>query len=421
MAQAPVEGRLMITVFRKLFALSLGVALFKAGWPVLGAVAMTGAINAWLFDVIANRVRRNESVEVSEEVAGLHESAFVADLHADVCLWERDLMKRNKRGHVDLPRLREGNVALQFVTVPTKLVLTKRAPRLFLSDLFFWGFFGLVLRPDRWSSSAARARWQFDNAARWIERAGGELLLLEDKAGLDALRMRRGEGEQVTGVMLGLEGAHALRGGLDVPWLAANGVRVLGITHFNDTRFGDSAHGWRKRGLTAAGRELVKELERHEITIDLAHASEAVIADCLKMYEAGDLKRPFLVTHTGIEGVHDHRRNITDEQAIEIARRGGLIGVTFFCPALPRLGVASVAETVVYLIELFDKAGLDGARHVAFGSDFDGAVTTVIDAAEWAQITAALLEAGLDEGQVRLVLGENVVAFFEKWLPEGAS
>ena len=89
----------MIVVFRKLFALALGVALFKAGCPILGAIAMTGAINAWLFDVIANRVRRGDSVEVDEAAAALHESAFVADLHADVCLWERDLMKRNKRGH----------------------------------------------------------------------------------------------------------------------------------------------------------------------------------------------------------------------------------------------------------------------------------------------------------------------------------
>lgn len=407
----------MLGLPRKMLALLLAGVLLKAGFPVLAALAASAAINAWLFDVVANRVGRAGQIEVGGGAASLHGSAFVADLHADICLWERDLMRRNRRGHVDLPRLREGNVALQFVTVPTKLVLTKRAPRLFLSDLFFWGFAGLLLRPDRWFSSGARARWQFDNAARWIGRAGGELLLVRDRAGLAELRRRRAAGEGVTGVMLGLEGAHALPRDADLGWLADRGVRVLGITHFNDTRFGDSAHGWRKRGLTTAGRELVKELERHAITIDLAHASEAVVADCLAMREAGELGRPFLVTHTGVKGVCDHRRNISDEQAVEVARGGGLIGVTFFCPALPRLEVAAVAETVVYLVELFERSGLDGARHVAFGSDFDGAVKTVIDASGWPQVTAALKGAGLADEQVRLVLGENVVRFFEGQLP----
>jgi microsomal dipeptidase-like Zn-dependent dipeptidase len=217
--------------------------------------------------------------------------------------------------------------------------------------------------------------------------------------------------------MLGLEGAHALREGIDVAWLGENGFSVLGITHFNDTRFGDSAHGWRKRGLSDAGRDLVRELDIAGITIDLAHASEAVIADCVAMQKEGDLKRPFLVTHTGLKGVHDHRRNISDVQAIEIARGGGLIGVTFFEPALPRFEIAAVAETVCYLIRLFDGAGLEGVEHVALGSDFDGAVKTVIDSAGWALITEALLDAGLEPSKVKQVLGGNVTRFFESALP----
>jgi membrane dipeptidase len=217
-------------------------------------------------------------------------------------------------------------------------------------------------------------------------------------------------------VMLGLEGAHALRAGIDVSWLAENGFRVLGITHFNDTRFGGSAHGLKKRGLTEAGRGLVRELEEHGITIDLAHASPALIDDVLSMCESGELRRPLLVSHTGVKGVFDHKRNISDVQATAIARGGGLVGASFFVPALPRAEVAAVAETAVYLVRLFDGAGLDGARHVALGSDFDGAVRTVIDAAGWPRITAALLEAGLSREEVRLILGENLRRFFEEGL-----
>ena len=407
----------MGTVFRNVLAVALGGVLVVKGWPILGLLVASAAVNGRTFDRVANRVKRRGGREVGEEARVLHEKAFVADLHADVCLWERNLMRRNRRGHVDLPRLREGNVALQFVTVPTKLVLSKRAPRLFLTDLFFWGFLGLLKRPDRWISSAARAKWQLANCERWIDQAGGELLLVKDKASMGELRQKRDSDGSTIGIMLGLEGAHAMREGIDVEWLFERGFRVLGITHFNDTRFGDSAHGWRKRGLTDAGRALVKELDRAGIAIDLAHASGAVIADCLEMFDAGELSRPFLVTHTGVKGVHDHRRNISDEQAIAVARGGGLIGVTFFEPALPRLAVAAVAETVVYLIELFDGSGLDGANHVSLGSDFDGAVKTVIDASGWASITEALLDAGLPEEQIRRILGENVVRFFESHLP----
>ena len=394
--------------------LAAGGWLIYGGWPVLGTLLMLMSVGYIITDRIANRVVPPPDDDVGEEVRAFHKGCFVADFHADVALWRRDHMRRHRRGHVDLPRLGEGGVALQFVTVPTKLVITPRMQRLFLSDLFFWGSLLSLERPYTWFSTAARARLQVRRLQRWVERSGGRLRMLRTREDLVELQRRRGAGEDVVGVMLGLEGAHALRAGIDVPWLAEHGFRVLGITHFNDTRFGGSAHSLKKGGLTEAGRELVRELEAHHISIDLAHASPAVIDDVLSMCELRELRRPLLVSHTGAKGIFDHKRNISDAHATAIARGGGLIGVSFFVPALPRAEIAAVAETVVYLVQLFDKAGLDGARHVALGSDFDGAVRTVIDAAGWPRITGALLDAGLTEEQVRLVLGENLRRFFEE-------
>ena len=380
-------------------ALVAGVALALSGRPILGVAVTLLAFGYWIVDRVANRIVSRPDVTPSGAALALHRRAEVADLHADVCLWSRDLTRRHKRrGHVDLPRLREGGVSLQFVTVPTKLVLTKRAPRLFLSDLFFWGSLLSLERPDRWFSTAARARLQRSRISEWISASAGELVPIADRRSLAELRRRRADGEGVIGLMLGMEGAHALRDGIDIGWLSERGFRVLGLTHFNDTRFAGSAHGWRKRGLSDAGRELVRELERHHITIDLAHASERAIDDVLEMLEGGELRRPPIVSHTGLRGVHDHRRNIADRQAVEIAGRGGLIGISFFEPALARADIGALVESVRYTVDLLDAAGLEGARHVALGSDFDGAVKTVIDAAGWPSVTQKLVDAGVRGG-----------------------
>ncbi|MCP4847857.1 MAG: hypothetical protein GY899_07925 [Verrucomicrobiaceae bacterium] len=397
-----------------------GAFLILQGFAVIGMSVALMACWYYLFDRQLNRVVPVNVQPIGEKTARFHENCFIADLHADVCLWRRDLMSRHRRGHVDLPRLRAGNVALQFVTVPTKLVISPRFPRLFFSDLFFWGALLSLQRPDTWFSAAARARLQLRRLACWIEQSGGAIRMVSSRGELNELSERRGNNEDVIGVMLGLEGAHVLRGRLDVPWLAAQGFRVVGITHFNDNQFGDSAHGVSRRGLKPAGRELVRQLDNHSITIDLAHASAALIDDVLEMHSQGELSRPVLVSHTGIKGKHDHRRNISDEHAVAIASAGGLIGITLFAPGLPRADLAAVGESISYTVKLLDGAGLEGARHVAIGSDFDGAVRTVVDVAGWGRITEELLKPlhGLDPEQVEWIVGGNIRNFFAQNLPD---
>ncbi len=411
----------MNSVFRvaQLCAVLGGVSLIMQGFPVLGLCVALMACWNWLLDRLANRVVPGIDKPIAVESARFHDGCFIADLHADVCLWRRDLMRRNCRGHVDLPRLHEGNVALQFVTVPTKLVLSARLPRLFFTDLFFWGALMSLQRPDTWFSVPARVRLQLSRLDRWVAASEGKIEMVRTRGEFITLEDRRQRNEDVIGVMLGLEGAHALRGGLDVPWLAARGFRVVGITHFNDTRFGDSAHGVRMGGLKPAGRELARQLEMHSITIDLAHASAALIEDILEMHREGELSRPLLVSHTGIKGVCDHRRNISDRQAVAVAATGGLIGITLFAPGLPRADLAALGESITYLVRLLDDAGLEGTRHIAIGSDFDGAVRTVVDAAGWPSITAELLKSGygLSREQVELIIGGNIRNFFIQNLP----
>ena len=396
-----------------------GACLIMQGFPVLGICVALLTCWYWLLDRMANRVVRGNAEPISEDTSSFHDGCFIADLHADVCLWRRDLMRKNRRGHVDLPRIREGNVALQFVTVPTKLVISRRFPRAFFRDLFFWGAFMSLQHPSTWFSTTARVRLQLHRLKLWVARSEGVLRLICSRSQLDELNDSRARNEESIGLMLGLEGAHVLRGSLDVPWLFEHGFRVVGITHFNDNQFGYSAHGLRRGGLTPAGRELVRELDSHSITIDLAHASATLIDDVLEMHGKGEIRRPLIVSHTGIRGVHDHRRNISDDHAVAIAATGGLIGISLFAPALPSADLAALGESVSYTVKLLDQAGIDGARHVAIGSDFDGAVRTVIDASGWEQITAELMNHahGLRPEHVEWIVGANTRRFFTDNLP----
>ncbi len=403
----------MTLLFAKACAIAAGAFLISLGFPFAGGVIASAAIGDVLLDRLSNRValrrRRGQNDAAPEAVP-------VVDLHADLCLWRRDLTKRHRRGHADLPRLREGGVALQVVAVPTKLVLTKRAPTFFPADLFFWGALYSQQRPKDWLSPRARAETQLRRLETWIGKAEDQLARIANKEDLAEL----GTSGRI-GLLSALEGAHALPREDPVGWLERSGFRILGLTHFNDNRYAGSAHGPPGRrtqpGLSDAGRELVKALDARGVIIDLAHASEATIDDALAMRRAGELARPFIVSHTGLRGLRDHRRNLADRQAIEIARGGGLIGISFFEPTVAEPTLAGIAAAVNHAVQLLDGAGVDGAAQVALGSDFDGAVRTVTDAAGWPDIAGALLDSGLSEAQTGAILGGNARRFFALHLP----
>ncbi len=183
----------MNSVFRvaQLCAVLGGVSLIMQGFPVLGLCVALMACWNWLLDRLANRVVPGIDKPIAVESARFHDGCFIADLHADVCLWRRDLMRRNCRGHVDLPRLHEGNVALQFVTVPTKLVLSARLPRLFFTDLFFWGALMSLQRPDTWFSVPARVRLQLSRLDRWVAASEGKIEMVRTRGEFITLEDRR--------------------------------------------------------------------------------------------------------------------------------------------------------------------------------------------------------------------------------------
>jgi microsomal dipeptidase-like Zn-dependent dipeptidase len=207
--------------------------------------------------------------------------------------------------------------------------------------------------------------------------------------------------------VLGVEGAHALEGRLEnLDALFDAGVRMMALTHFFDNEWGGSAHGTEKGGLTARGRELVGRMEARGVLVDLAHASERTFADVL-----GVATRPVVVSHTGVRGTCDNERNLSDEQVRAVAATGGLVGVGFWETATCGTDARAIARSARHV------AALVGVRHVALGSDFDGAVATPFDASGLAQLTDALLEEGFDDEEVALIMGGNVARLLAATLP----
>ena len=345
---------------------------------------------------------------ISPAARDLHERLTIVDLHADSLLWGRDLLRRSDHGHVDLPRLVDGNVTLQVLAFPTKvprhLNIERNDDR--TDDITL---VALVQGWPRatWRSLLARAEHQAGRLETMAAASDRRLVIIRNGADLDALLARRVAGERVVGALLAIEGAHALDGDqANVDRLAAAGYRMVGLTHFFDNAYGGSAHGTAKGGLTAAGRDIVERLEKRSIFVDVAHASAATIDDVLAI-----AKRPVIASHTGVRGTADNVRNLGDDQLRAIAATGGIVGIGFWPTACGGEDALSIARAIVHAVAVV------GGEHVALGSDFDGAVPTPFDVSGLGLLTQALLAEGLDEATIAAVMGGSAIELLRRCLP----
>jgi microsomal dipeptidase-like Zn-dependent dipeptidase len=377
----------------------------------IGAAALTLA-GAWLAaPSIAERSMNkvtNRSIPVSEAARAIHRKLFVADLHADTTLWDRDLLARGSRGHVDVPRLLEGGVALQAFTIVTKTPRGMNIDRntgetdniTLLAIAELWP-------PRTWNNLTERALYQASRVTDAAGRSNGRLTVIRTGADLSAFEVRRAAEPNLVAAFIGVEGAHALSGDLgNLDRLFDAGVRMMAPTHFFDTEIGGSAHGMSRSGLTPLGREWVKRMEAKKMVIDLAHASAATIDDVLNV-----ATRPVVVSHTGVRGTCDNQRNLSDAQLAKIAGNGGVIGIGVWETAVCGGDARAIARAIDHAINVA------GFEHVALGSDFDGAVTAPFDATGLPQITQALLDLGMDQTKIEGVMGGNVRRLLKTLLP----
>lgn len=377
----------------------------KFFWAII-AVAIAGLLVFFLYvpasvDKGRNAVAAHDPYPVSDAAQTLHDNLIVGDWHADSLLWNRDLSLRVKRGQVDIPRLQEGNVALQVFTAVTK------SPKGLNYDHNDADAFdnitllsvGQLWPPRTWTSLLERALFQAEKLHTVEAAAPDEFTIIRTRADLDAVLAARAAGDNIVGGLLGIEGGHPLEGDIaNLDRLEDAGYRVIALQHFFDNELGGTLHSRENNGLTDFGRLVVSEVAKRGMVLDIAHSSPRVARDVLARVSI-----PIIVSHTGLHSHCENKRNYPDELMQAIAASGGVIGMGYWAEAACDDSPDGIAASIKAAIAVV------GEDHVSLGSDFDGSVGTTFDTSELAALTDALMRAGVSDDQIAKVMGGNMV------------
>ncbi len=362
----------------------------------------------------------------------LHRDAIVIDTHSDTTPWFEDptwrFDERHAEGHQDLPRMREGGL-----------------------DVQFWSIYMGRTPGDGVAIKQAIAR--IDAVHQLVARHPGELALVTTAAGI-----RRAVAEGRIACLMGVEGGHIIENSL--PALRTYhrlGVRYLTLTHSFPTDWADSSgtnevpepvHG----GLTSFGEDVVREMNRLGMMVDVSHVSDETFADVLRVTRA-----PVLASHSSVRAVADHPRNLSDDMLRALAANRGVVMINFYSGYIDadlvapiRSLFARLAPEIValrertegrplersrafrdllagqeiprtrlsVLLDHFDHAlRVAGPDHVGLGADWDGVASMprdMEDVSRLPNLTRGLLARGHSEDTVRKVLGENLLRVMEE-------
>ncbi|HHZ16986.1 MAG TPA: dipeptidase [Peptococcaceae bacterium] len=325
----------------------------------------------------------------------------------------RSFWRRNLLGHLDWVRLQEGGLKLQFMAI--------------------------YIEPQYKPVGAlCRALELIDYYQSLVREGAGKLLTVKHKQDLpgrrkDATKQQEDwpevqkeslEGQENSsgrqdkaslGVLLSIEGGEALEGKLSsLRLLFQLGIRSLTLTWNQRNQLADGVgESGTKGGLTAFGREVVREMNRLGMLIDLAHLSESGFWDVLSLTE-----KPVAVTHTCCFALHRHPRNLTNEQLLAIKNNQGIVGINFYPTFLGKQKKITLDQVVEHLEHAVSVCGVE---HVGLGSDFDGIETVprgLEDVSKLPALSEKLLQRGWKREEVEKIMGGNFLRVLETVLPE---
>jgi len=370
--------------------------------------------------------------EVSPRARQLHDRAIVVDTHDDTTqrlVFDKgfDIAARNRNGNIDIPRMKEGGLDALFFSIWVP------------SD---------VTGPP----AVKRALEQIDAVREAARLHPGELALATSAADV-----RRAAAAHKIAALMGMEGGHMIDD--DIRLLrdyAALGVRYMTLTHFKNNNWADSstdkpAHN----GLTDFGKDVVREMNRLGMMVDISHVADKTFYDALAVTTA-----PVIASHSSCRAIANHPRNMTDDMLRALAKNGGVVMINYHAAFLSeefRIASEKRSGTVVAsmdamskkcggneacttlesdridheamvkgelpkvtwdkIVEHIDHAvKVAGADHVGLGSDFDGATMPLgmEDASKLPKITEALLRKGYSEQDVEKILGGNILRVMEQ-------
>jgi microsomal dipeptidase-like Zn-dependent dipeptidase len=347
-----------------------------------------------------NQIDGKPLIAVSDEAKALHKTLNIVDLHSDTLMWNRDLNESASRGHMDLPRLQEGNVALQLFSSVTKTPKNQNYDGNGADTDNITLLTNAQLQPVKtWSSLVERSLYHTQKRDAAVAGSNGSINAVDTAGQLDALLAARQKDKRAVGAMLTIEGLQNLEGkAANLDRLYDAGFRMAGLTHFFDNELAGSMHGLKKGGLTPFGRDIVRRMEAKGMIIDIAHLSHKGVAEVLAM-----ATRPVVSSHGGVQATCKVNRNLTDDEVRGVAKTGGIIGIGYWDGALCDTSPRAAAKAMKHVRDLV------GIQFVALGSDYDGATTVRFDTSQLVQVTQALMEEGFTAAEIRAVMGENAL------------
>ncbi len=375
--------------------------------------------------------RRTAADDIAERAHKLHFSSIVVDSHADtpqrLLTGTFDLGKRDAEGHVDIPRMREGGLNAQFFSI-------------FIT--------GRTLGPP----AIQKALDQIDLVRQNIQEHSKDLTLATT-----AEEVRRAHAQGKIAILMGMEGGHMIGNDIRMVRIYSRlGVRYMTLAHFYNDEWADSATDKpAHNGLTDFGKEVVREMNRQGMLVDISHVSDKTFYDALEVSKA-----PLIASHSSVRAISNHPRNMSDDMIKALAAKGGVIQINYernYLSEEYRTAFAALAGDVSRMEEKFKKecgddnvcigkaeiklekeltaagklphvswekiiehidhvAKLVGPDHVGLGSDFDGADMPdgLEDCSKLPKITEALLRKGYAEEDIRKILGGNILRVMEQ-------
>ena len=363
---------------------------------------------------------------ISEKARKLHFSSIVVDTHDDTTQrfldGKFDLGPRDANGSIDIPRMKEGGVGAIFFSIwmPSK-----------------------ITGPE----AVDRALVQIDAVREQVRKHPNDLMLATTAA-----EVREAHKQGKIAALIGVEGGHMINSDLAVlRSYAALGARYMTLTHSGNDEWADSSTDKPvHNGLTEFGKEVVREMNRLGVMVDISHVSDKTFYDALEVSKA-----PLIASHSSCRVLCDAPRNMTDDMMKALAAKGGVVQINYHVGFLSqdfrntekahpewekeindevkkRCGENEGCQLIVgdqitreyvaqgklprddytKIIEHIDHAvKVAGIEHVGLGSDFDGANMPfgMEDASKLPQITEALLQKGYSESDIRKILGENTL------------
>jgi membrane dipeptidase len=380
--------------------------------------------------LVGSAIIPSAAQEVSPRALKLHQRSIVVDTHIDVTqrmLFEKefDIAKRDAKGHVDIPRMKEGGL-----------------------DAIFFSIYmaGTVTGPE----AVKRSLRLIDSVLEAVRVNPNNLVLATSAADI-----RKAKKQHKIAALMGMEGGHMIDDDLRLLRMyAALGVRYLTLTHGVSTNWADSSTGEPKNnGLSDFGKDVIRELNRLGVMVDISHVSDKTFYDALEVTKA-----PIIASHSSCRALCDVPRNMTDDMLRALARNGGVVQINYskgflsqeyadvskarrdanqsqfaevrklyandeakrreeidrlnkeISAAMPKVSWEKIIEHIDHAVKI---AGID---HVGLGSDFDGTSVPegMEDVSKLPKITEALLKKGYAEKDIEKILGGNILRVMEQ-------